>query len=381
MKKISIRMVIAMTSITLLYLPHVSAETICGVNVEFPAIDLLFHSCEFDNVLFRSESMKKKKETLLTILKNAPIQNNICTNDGVYTVFAQKKIDALGLIAPQPLPRWLSENEVANITNTEASHEQLFFCADKKVISNIGFGPDGYFTEPQERYDLYSIVDKKDYDYRVMRNIIRNIRLFDHPNKNYNPCNAAYYVLTNNCQGFCSRLRKAYVGITELTHQNIGDVSLTTLYNKSHKSCQSTTKENAKNKITLNFKFQSKEHQIGTWKVTGKVKLEFKNMPIPGSRCQGNLSTGKVTTDLVEYTAKKKKIKGYLYFDVDNLRFHFDWPTSEIIACQANFVTNLIKIKPKTTHMKFTQKSGSANYSSYSMHNYIRNWEVKHRKW
>jgi|GEM_PF-6259854 len=128
-------------------------------------------------------------------------------------------VDPLGLFrfGKRPLDGgnapWIpggSSNPIDNYFNTEISHEQGFFDDGKDVNgdpagpegSNIGFGPEGRFSEdPNGRNYRF---DDKYYDDDLMREALGNIEDGDYsllgkgdPEK-------------NNCQDWCERLRDEY---------------------------------------------------------------------------------------------------------------------------------------------------------------------------
>ena len=70
-----------------------------------------------------------------------------------------------------------ASNPIDNFTNTELSHEQLFF--DDAKGGSIGFGWDGTFEEPEEEYNKYHM-DKKQYDDSLMRKAVENVETGDY---------------------------------------------------------------------------------------------------------------------------------------------------------------------------------------------------------
>ena len=116
-----------------------------------------------------------------------------------------------------------TSNPIDNLTNTELSHEQLFFDDDKG--GNSGFSWDGLFEKPKEAYDKYHM-ENKQYDDDLMRNAVKNVetgnysvlgsklgkfiqkvaRLFG---KDFD-VKLVGNGKKNNCQDWASRVRKEY---------------------------------------------------------------------------------------------------------------------------------------------------------------------------
>ena len=116
-----------------------------------------------------------------------------------------------------------ASNPIDNLTNTELSHEQLFFDDDKG--GNLGFSWDGLFEESKKSYDKYHM-DKKQYDDDLMRKAVNNVeageysvvgskigkliqnvaKLFGKKVDNKIVGNGK----KNNCQDWASRVRKEY---------------------------------------------------------------------------------------------------------------------------------------------------------------------------
>jgi len=114
-------------------------------------------------------------------------------------------IDIFGLARFGKMPLsglpWIpvvSSNTLDDCLNTEVSHEHLFFDDG----TNIGFGPNGRFSEdPTGKGYKY---DTEHYDDDLMREALNNI------------VDGEYSLLgldgkpKNNCQDWCDRLRKEY---------------------------------------------------------------------------------------------------------------------------------------------------------------------------
>lgn len=118
------------------------------------------------------------------------------------------KIDPLGLafFAKRPLQGmpWFGRassatNSVDDRNNTEISHEHIFF-EDGKAPSNIGFGPDGLFSEPSSKG--YRVIDKG-YNDCVMRLAVRTAPLGQY-------CLLGINGIKNNCQDWADRVRTIY---------------------------------------------------------------------------------------------------------------------------------------------------------------------------
>ena len=67
-----------------------------------------------------------------------------------------------------------ASNPIDNLTNTELSHEHLFF--DDEQGGNLGFSWEGLFEEPKENYDEY-YMDKNQYDDDLIREAIKNVEV------------------------------------------------------------------------------------------------------------------------------------------------------------------------------------------------------------
>lgn len=90
--------------------------------------------------------------------------------------------------------------------NIEVAHEQDFF--EDGSGDNIGFGPEGRFSEENPtgmRYTYY--IDEK-YDDAIMREALKRVK-----DGNYN-------LLFNNCQDWADRLRAEYEKILEEMQNN-----------------------------------------------------------------------------------------------------------------------------------------------------------------
>ena len=115
-----------------------------------------------------------------------------------------------------------ASNPIDNLTNTELSHEQLFFDDDKG--GNLGFSWDGLFEESKKSYDKYHM-DKKQYD-DLMRKAVNNVeageysvvgskigKLIQNVAKLFGKKVDDKIVgngKKNNCQDWASRVRKEY---------------------------------------------------------------------------------------------------------------------------------------------------------------------------
>ena len=112
--------------------------------------------------------------------------------------------DPLGLFrfGKRPLSGWpwmgaFSDNPLDDYLNTELSHEHGFF--EDGSGDNIGFGPDGRFSEdPTGRGYRF---DDIHYDDDIMREALENIVDGEYSNWPWNK---------NNCQDWAERLREEY---------------------------------------------------------------------------------------------------------------------------------------------------------------------------
>ena len=96
-----------------------------------------------------------------------------------------------------------SSNPIDNYFNTELSHEHGFF--EDGSGDNVGFGPDGRFSEnPEGKRYRY---DDKHYDDDIMREALKNSK------------DGKFRLLSgkkNNCQDWADRLRKEYERLKKL---------------------------------------------------------------------------------------------------------------------------------------------------------------------
>ena len=90
-----------------------------------------------------------------------------------------------------------SKNPLDDYSNTELSHEHGFF--EDTTGGNIGFGPNGRFTEdPTGKGYRY---DDKHYDDALIREALKNLKDGEYSNWPWNK---------NNCQDWAERLREEY---------------------------------------------------------------------------------------------------------------------------------------------------------------------------
>ena len=116
-----------------------------------------------------------------------------------------------------------ASNPIDNLTNTELSHEHLFF--DDEQGGNLGFSWEGLFEEPKENYDEY-YMDKNQYDDDLIREAIKNVEVGEYSvigskigkliqniaklfGKKVND-KIVGNGKKNNCQDWASRVRKEY---------------------------------------------------------------------------------------------------------------------------------------------------------------------------
>jgi RHS repeat-associated protein len=113
-------------------------------------------------------------------------------------------LDPLGLayFGKRSLKGWPIKitNPVGDVTNTEPAHEHIFF-EDGYEPSNIGFGPQGLFTEPENMRSADYERTSTHYDDALMREAVRRARTGEFQ---------LIFGKKNNCQDYATRVRTEY---------------------------------------------------------------------------------------------------------------------------------------------------------------------------
>ena len=134
----------------------------------------------------------------LAVQAQSIVEQRLCRYSGKYVVFAQRPLQALPIRVP--LPR-------GDRNNIELAHEHIFFCNNGRVERNIGFGPDGMFSE-SALSEKYVLIDEERYDSEIMTQILPK-QLLSKQCHETNPV-GEYGLRTNNCQDFAERVRQLY---------------------------------------------------------------------------------------------------------------------------------------------------------------------------
>ncbi|MFB8797524.1 MAG: hypothetical protein U7126_25590 [Microcoleus sp.] len=154
----------------------------------------------------------------------------VCLQSGKYVVFAQHPL-LFGAWNVQGLLNYWLPPELRrpggdilpgqDITNTELSHEHIFFCDNGEIVDNIGFGPDGRFQyskksldsgkEPNgSNVDNFVPIDRNE---KYNSNIVRLV-LTDSPAILPDRCvlegDGKYLGIGHNCQNFTAKIREEY---------------------------------------------------------------------------------------------------------------------------------------------------------------------------
>jgi hypothetical protein len=135
---------------------------------------------------------------MLAVQAQSIVEQQLCRYSGKYVVFAQRPLQVLPIRVP--LPR-------GDRNNIELAHEHIFFCNNGRVERNIGFGPDGMFSE-SALSEKYVLIDEEQYDSKIMTQILPK-QLLSKQCHETNPV-GEYGLRTNNCQDFAERVRQLY---------------------------------------------------------------------------------------------------------------------------------------------------------------------------
>ncbi len=153
----------------------------------------------------------------------------VCLQSGKYVVFAQHPL-FFGAWNVQGLFNYWLPSELRRpggdilpgqgITNTELSHEHIFFCSDGNIVDNIGFGPEGRFQyspnslnsgkDPDgSRVDNFVPIDREQYDPDVVRLVLSDSPAIL-PTRCVLQGDGKYQGIGHNCQNFTEKIRNEY---------------------------------------------------------------------------------------------------------------------------------------------------------------------------
>ena len=153
----------------------------------------------------------------------------VCLQSGKYVVFAQHPLFFGAWNVQGLFNYWLPPERRRpggdilpgqGITNTELSHEHIFFCSDGMIVDNIGFGPEGRFQYPQNslnsgkdpdgsRVDNFVPIDREQYDPDVVRLVLSDSPAIL-PTRCVLQGDGKYQGIGHNCQNFTEKIRKEY---------------------------------------------------------------------------------------------------------------------------------------------------------------------------
>ena len=125
------------------------------------------------------------------------IEKTLCKSNGKYVVFAHRPLKRLPFISqPRPADSFSDRN------NVQLAHEHIFFCDNGRIERNVGFGPDGRFSE-ELISEKYRLVNGQKYNTSIINSILG-------PDACYNSEVGTYGLRSNNCQDFAERVRSEY---------------------------------------------------------------------------------------------------------------------------------------------------------------------------
>ena len=152
----------------------------------------------------------------LNVKAETAIERILCRYDGSYVVFAQRPLTRLPFIS-QPRP----SDGFSDRNNVQLAHEHIFFCNNGRIERNVGFGPDGRFSE-ETISEKYRLVNDQRYNPSTINSILG-------PDACYISDVGTYRTRSNNCQDFAERVRTEY---------NRRESTLTKKSNLAKPSCQ-----------------------------------------------------------------------------------------------------------------------------------------------
>lgn len=126
--------------------------------------------------------------------------------DNKYAVFAVRPLAGERWEDNQPP----SKNTLRDFLNLQRAHEHIFFCNNGKIERNVGFGPNGRFSEEIISED-YVVVDNQQYDSNIMSRVLSADQCYISDD--------SYNFIRNNCQDFAERIRREYARRVEAKQQ------------------------------------------------------------------------------------------------------------------------------------------------------------------
>lgn len=154
----------------------------------------------------------------------------VCLQSGKYVVFAQQPVFFGAWNVQGLLNYWLPPElrkpggdilPGQGITNTELSHEHIFFCDSGEIVDNIGFGPEGRFKysknslnsgkEPNGgNVNNFVPIDREKYNPNIVRLVVSEFRRILPDRCVLQPRDGKYELIGNNCQNFTAKIREEY---------------------------------------------------------------------------------------------------------------------------------------------------------------------------
>lgn len=129
------------------------------------------------------------------IQAQSTVEQRLCRHNGRYVIFAQRPLKILpGVQQPR------SQDTYSDRHNLQFAHEHIFFCNNGKIERNIGFGPDGRFSE-ETLSENYALIDDERYDSDIIRLILPEQCYASNPDGEYG-------FRSNNCQDFADRVKQ-----------------------------------------------------------------------------------------------------------------------------------------------------------------------------
>ncbi|MCL1472046.1 hypothetical protein [Argonema antarcticum] len=173
-------------------------------------------------------------------------EQRICRQSGEYVVFAKHPLfinaDVIdNVLETIPgLPAIARNRFVRDFTNTDLTHEHIFFCNNRMIVDNVGFGPGNRplveskgnvitVTLPGDRFsysanairtgqegnggrvDNFVPIDNKRYDSDTIKSVLAGATAILPDRCEIRRSNDGIYGgVVNNCQGWTAKVREAY---------------------------------------------------------------------------------------------------------------------------------------------------------------------------
>jgi len=171
-----------------------------------------------------------------TVQAQSLASKRVCLQSGKYVVFAQHPLFSGAWDLQSLISSWLFRADtigtvaavigevtvtiLQDISNTDISHEHIFFCSDGMIVDNIGFGPEGRFQySPNSlnsgkgtdggRVDNFVPIDREQYDPDVVRLVLSDSPAIL-PTRCVLQGDGKYQLAGHNCQNFTEKIRKEY---------------------------------------------------------------------------------------------------------------------------------------------------------------------------